>query len=217
VYKAKFPTLVIDDFYDNPDEIVDYAMSQEFTVSNPRYPGNRTETLDKLNPSLYDQFCKRLFSIYYDTYPTGVEVHTGFQLIPQFDSNPDSLKNKGWIHLDGGLFAGVIYLNKDAPSHCGTSIYMETGTGGIQDDKYTYYNGKFEEGFDDAMKTHYSAFTKTMRIDNQYNRLISFDGSTFHGADNYHTGSKSELRLTQVFFVTSMETKTDFPLTRGWK
>ena len=50
-----YPITVVDDFFSEPDKIVDYAMQQEFFPSeNGRWPGKRSKFLWELDRTLYD-------------------------------------------------------------------------------------------------------------------------------------------------------------------
>ena len=57
-----------------------------------------------------------------------------------------------------------------------------------------------------------SAFKETVRFNNIYNRMICFDSQTFHGINSFYT--EKEPRLTQAFFVVSLETDSGMPLER---
>ena len=59
------------------------------------------------------------------------------------------------------------------------------------------------------------AYIETIRFNNVYNRLIAFDSSSAHGVNSYY--SDSDLRLTQVFFVTKIGTNTKPPILRQKK
>lgn len=135
----KFPTLCIDDFYKNPDEVREFALKQDFCDTSKYWPGRRTRLLDKLNRTFFDMFCEKLFSIFYD-FESRVEweVFTTFQMIPPLSPDKDSPKNVGLIHRDDGgyddykdygmVFAGIIYLTPEIDKNCGTSIFKPKDT-----------------------------------------------------------------------------------------
>ena len=81
------------------------------------------------------------------------------------------------LNLDKNLFSGVIYLNKNEEIHAGTAIYRPVKT--------------FEE-HDGVL------LQETARFQQIYNRLVAFDGDTWHGRIGDNT---KEDRLCQVFFV----------------
>ena len=79
-------------------------------------------------------------------------------------------------------------------------------------DKGQYYKYGVDKNYESEMLNHNQHFIETVRFNNVYNRLISFDGQTYHGANNFFTDK--EPRLTQVFFVRSIKSKSKPPLQR---
>lgn len=209
-----FPTFSVDEFYEDPDAIRDFALSQEFNNLGSRYPGRRTDGLEKINPELFDMFCRKLFSIFYDFSVSTLDwnVTTSFQLIDKFD---DPGKDQGWIHKDGHvIFAGIIYLTPDARLESGTSIYREIEP---VDDSLFKLKEKFflegeDTGYNKALKEHTSKFEETARFNNVYNRLVAFDGNVYHGVNSFDAGA--DKRLTQVFFINNLRTNSGTPVTR---
>jgi hypothetical protein len=215
-----FPALCVDNFYEDPDKIRDFALSQKFTLTeNGRYPGKRTDPIYMLKPKMFDQFCEKLFSIYYDfgkSQDVTWRVETNFQLIEPYSADKNSYKNVGWIHQDVDcIFAGIIYLNPSVDRSCGTSIFElkpDCEYDHNQDKRKELYDAGIEDGYEEAIKKHNDCFVETIRFDNAYNRLVSFDGKSYHGANNFFNGD--EPRLTQVFFVYEMYTTSFTPLDR---
>ncbi len=221
------PITCIDNFYQNPDEIVKFANSLEFKKTSGIYPGLRTELLSTLDPEFFNNFCTKLFSLFYDYNCEEVnwQVQTVFQKIyPFFDPN-DSLLNSGWIHLDSPnhVAAGVIYLNKESDVKAGTSIYKVKYPETLSDCPHNYgdntpridfYANKevdIEEYKNKKIK-HEELFEKTLEFGNVYNRLVLYDINYWHKESNFIVNN-SEPRLTQVFFIESMEAYS-FPVLR---
>ena len=55
----KYPTIVVDNFFDNPNEIVEYSKTLDYYKADPTIPhskwqGKRTESIHKINRQLYD-------------------------------------------------------------------------------------------------------------------------------------------------------------------
>ena len=64
-----FPTICVDDFYKNPDQIRQFALNLEYNNKDNAtgdYPGKRTELLHLTHPNFFNTFCQKLFSIYFD-------------------------------------------------------------------------------------------------------------------------------------------------------
>lgn len=214
------PITCVDDFYTNPDEVRKFALSQEFFPSDGQWPGKRTKELDLVDPTFYDLFCKKIFSIFTDHSVSNYFVRTSFQLIDKFDENPASFKNKGWVHIDKNcMFAGVIYLTPDANPETGTSIFKLTDESTIDHDshcKQNLYAGKgISEKYEETITRHNGSYTETVRFNNVYNRMICFDSSQPHGVNSFYTDN--EPRLTQVFFVFNLESNSIPPIQRHKK
>ena len=215
-----FPTLVVDNFYDNVDAVRELALSLSFDVSENSYPGKRTKGLHEVAPKFFEYSCNKLFSLYYDYYtPVKWNVATSFQLIDPYDTDPLNVKNLGWIHKDiNAVFAGVIYLTPDANPDSGTRIYKikdgisEEEANNTQHHSHKLYgDNKIDDDYLKAIKTHKSHFEETINVKNYYNRLITFDSNSYHGVETVYSESS---RLTQVFFVTEVNAASKPPISR---
>jgi len=212
-----FPTFSVDNFYDDPNSVREFALAQEFTASDEgRYPGKRTKSIYELNPKLFDTFCSRFFGIFYDFSNTKVEwaVETSFQLIEPYGDIPGI--NQGWIHKDhDSLCGGVIYLNPTSSNNVGTSTWqLKPGEEFDLDQnlKHKFNRGEVTdlEWYADELKKANDKFHNPVIFSNVYNRMIAFDGETYHKIDGF---ALDEPRLTQVFFIKEIVTNTT-PLTR---
>lgn len=215
-----FPALVLDNFYEKPDVVRDIALSMKYEEqSDGRYPGVRTENLKDAHPALYNLLLGKLLLLYYDIGDENVEldVYTAFQKIPPFHSDPNNILNKGWIHKDHeAIAAGIIYLNKEADSECGTSIfklkpknsiytYDELTSMNFIDPKISLFkDGKINENYEENLIKNNDLFEETIRVGNVYNRLMFYDSSSFHGVNSYGV-TKEPFRLTQVFFINKLK------------
>ena len=128
---------------------------------------------------------------------------------------------QGIIHLDttyGALAAGVIYLNQDIDRDTGTSFYKLTDPDykikqhEFLDPIARYHAGEHVDGLDNICEKHYNMFEETMRVQNQYNRLVTYDSNVWHTATSYG----DQTRYTLRFFINELEsTHQNFPLLRG--
>jgi len=227
-----FPLTCIDNFYENPDAVVEFANSLEFTKMPGIYPGLRTNFLHNINQIFFDKFCEKLFSVFFDysQAPVNWNVQTHFQKIYPFTDDGNELINSGWIHLDAdAVAAGVIYLNKNTNIKAGTSMYQmkypelckEYKDGemryldyGLNTARIDFYDGK-EVDIEDYKKQkieHEELFEKTLDVGNVYNRLILYDIDYWHKESSFIMND-SNPRLTQVFFIPSVEA-SNFPIQR---
>ena len=110
--------IIIDNFYTNPEEVREFALSQDFSVRG-NYPGNRTVSF--LDDELKD-YINRIVSphagnvIYWAD--EGEETYTGaFQLT--------TAEDRTWIHADQTTgWAGVCYLTPNAHT-LGVLVYLD--------------------------------------------------------------------------------------------
>jgi hypothetical protein len=214
-----FPAICVDDFYEDPDYVREFALAQKFHKNhNGHWPGMRTDGLHNIDDKFFNYFCNKLFSLYFDLNTTNIKwnVETAFQIIPKLHSDKSSAKNTGWIHTDDGyIFAGIIYLNPNPNPDAGTSLYKLINPNNIDSSsaKIDLYKNNIDTDYDNSINKHNQSFQETARFNNVYNRLISFDSTVYHGANSFY--SESENRLTQVFFVKQITSNQNVPIQRS--
>ena len=220
-----FPVTCMDNFYQNPDKIRDYALSLNYSRDpKDKYPGVRSEPIHRLNPDLFNFSCKKLFSIFFDL---GVgnfdcKVSTSFQKIYPYecsDFNKQDI-NSGWIHQDFSVvLAAVVYLNPIPNLDSGTSIYRvkekynqdwQSNTGYLRSDFYSHKSKLSEDEYLKKKMEHSSKFEKTLDVKNVYNRIVCFPGDYFHTQSEFLIDTE-DFRLTQVFFVESLKSSVSPP------
>ena len=65
-----YPVTVVDDFFSEPDKVVEYAMQQEFFPSEDgRWPGKRSKMIIDLDRTLYDYICVKIISLFHPELP----------------------------------------------------------------------------------------------------------------------------------------------------
>ena len=203
-----FPALCIDDFYPNPDEVRKFALEQNFyPADGGTYPGKRTDHLHELDEDFFNYFCKRFMNVFYNYEHEEVNwvISSNFQLFPPYKGNNETALNKGIIHRDMAICAGVIYLTPNPNPDSGTSIYhLKDNVLPKQlnhDLRFDLHPGKEvdDEAFTKMQDANDSKFEETIRFQNRYNRLISYDAGNYHRANSYVHNDQE--RLIQVFFV----------------
>ena len=196
-----YPVTIIDNFFADPDAVVKMASEFEyFEDKSGAWPGKRTRSLFDLNEEFARCFAEKLFTVFYRQVPNYIQLDLTFQIVNPFDES----RNGGWIHADCPChFGGIVYLTKDPDPDTGTSIYTpNNGYYAIKNEiKEMHYRG--EDVHSTLYETAYNHmkenFTETVNVSNVYNRLMMFDGATFHGVRTF--GNKP--RLTMPFFVRS--------------
>ena len=209
IKNTHFPSICVDNFFSNPDEVRELALKQTYKkAEDGRWPGTRTDSLHLIEPEFFDAFCKKFFSIFFNLEEEiKWEVKANFQIVEPFTNEKNSLKNKGWVHTDdNSLISGVIYLTPGANPNSGTSLYQQIEKeipSNVRDVLTKFYLNNIDINYNETIKKNNSSFIKTTTFKNIFNRLIAFEGSTPHGVDTFFA---EELpRLTLVFFVLMYE------------
>jgi hypothetical protein len=212
----KIPLTVIDNFFQNPNEIRQYALELEYAKGKGNWPGKRTKFLEEINPKFSSSVAKKIFSVFVDlkNNPIEWEIESSFQLI-------SSYYETGWVHNDicreGWEIAGVIYLNPDAPLDSGTSIHRinkKVDVYNIDPRPFFELKHKFylEETIDiekyrKGRDFYNSTFERTVDVGNMYNRLVVYNTDEFHQANKYFGTTDKDSRLTFVFFAKTVANK----------
>jgi len=213
------PLTVVDDFLESPDSWVDFANSCEYNSDEDgRWPGKRTDPLHEIDADVFAKLCIRYFSLFFDFKHSNISwnVSAYFQKIKQ-------TADPGWIHYDSDgdypiILSSIVYLNRDINSGCGTSLYspkhIHYNPDLNLDKKKQAYKGII--GIDESVSyclENNRQYDETVRVNNKFNRLITFDASEHHGANLSGIDDGKE-RLTLVFFVHSVSSENKFPLER---
>ena len=186
--------IIVDDFYNNVDEVRKFALSQSFDVKG-NYPGVRTGCL--INDSTRENIQKI------------VEPHGG-KIVDWLESDEytgsfqmATSRERTWVHSDNvnnsyvhdspNYWGGVLYLNPDAPLEGGTSFYRSKVNKSI-------YNHNYDHLASDVYSQDMTKWDIATEVKNIYNRLILFRGDQWHSSSTYFGHDDETGRLTQVFF-----------------
>jgi hypothetical protein len=174
--------MIIDNFYTNPDNVRNFALSQSFDVKG-NFPGARPKPYlpeDVKNAiSFWMSFAGPVTEWFESQGYTGA-----FQLCTAND--------RTWIHADPfNTWAGVCYLTPNAPISSGTALYKHISS------------GEFSKTNDDYESNDYTKWEMTDYIANRYNRLVLYRGDLFHASLNYFGDSLYNARLFQTFFFNT--------------
>ncbi len=189
----KVQTIIIDDFYKNPDEVRAFALAQEFS-QHGNYPGQRTR------PFLAENVKNSISDI---IRPYAGEVTSwGDDSTGSFQYT--TARDRSWIHSDDTTdWAAVLYLTPNAPISAGTGIFKhkETGVNRWRSSEHTDSENSQAPGV-----LHSQDFTKWEMVDrlgNVYNRMVLYKGDLFHVSLDYFGNDKEDGRLFQVFFFNT--------------
>jgi hypothetical protein len=191
--------IVIDNFYNNPYDVRDYILTQEFSVKG-NYPGKRT--ISFATEQLKEQIQKYVL-------PFGGKI-TEFPIPKEDNSDASGIYNgsfqyttsrdRSWVHIDGyNNWAAVLYLTPEAPLSSGTSFYkFYDGTTCARDNEILKNKTETDNFSQDLTK-----WNKVDQVGNIFNRLILFNANRFHMSMDYFGDSKENGRLFQVFFFST--------------
>jgi hypothetical protein len=175
-------TIIVDDFYSNPDEVREFALSQDFSVKG-NYPGYRT--IPFLNESTKQGIQEMILPIAGQIVDWGEQYSGCFQLCTAGD--------RTWIHADvNNTWAGVLYLTPDAPLSGGTAFYKHKWTGDRTEDS--------EEQYEPRDLTKWDVVDQ---VGNVFNRLVLYRGDLFHASVDYFGSGSHDGRLIQTFFFST--------------
>ena len=201
------PTMVIDNFYDEPELVREYALGLDFFKGNRgSWPGVRTKLLHEFDRETLEILGKKLM-VYLKDYG-----YTGFdEFQSAFHSTPGSY-TRGWVHDDDPKLniAGVIYLNKEPLNGTGTTIYEDNNN--FDGSKYSQafmedvldVSVEEKEKFNNIREQQVAEFKKTITMESVYNRCIIFDTRQWHSPENFYGTTLEDSRLTQVFFARAV-------------
>lgn len=175
-------TVVIENFYQKPDEVRKHALSLKYSGDSNWYKGKRAT--EKYFPTgIKERFEKAL-----NTKINNIDVGASglFQITTSEDPQV--------YHHDDQKWAAVVFLSPEAPLESGTRIHASNSTNALT---------KRDEGIENAFPTGYldsTNFPIISDVGNVYNRCIIFDGQSIHSAGPYFGNSDETGRLVHLFF-----------------
>jgi hypothetical protein len=182
---------VVDDFYKNPDEVRDLALSSE-PKSEKKYTGalvgkrvveESKDLITNLKP-VFNKLCQheQWRNLEWDENHFN-ERWDDMKFMVNVTSDKDVKSNEGHVfHKDNTKYkwAALVYLNKDGEVGGGTDFYRWK-----------------EDEPSNAFKEHTPEHTCEMK----YNRMVLYEARHTHGAILEEGKIKDIPRLTQVFFM----------------
>jgi hypothetical protein len=207
------PTTIIDNFFDDPIWVRDFALLQEYAPApGGIWPGERTKYLHELNPAFFDHVISRFLATFYDFqfHQLDWNAKGHFQRVSK-------IYDEGWVHRDTASITGIIYLDPNPVPESGTTIYKPKYPGTLE-----LHTTKRNDSFEDTSKTqeishlrkeNNDQFEESIMVKNRFNRLVAFDSHLYHSANSY-IGVGDTSRLTLVFFIIGVVTPNKLPLQR---
>ena len=212
-----YPTIIVDDFFENPDDVVELANSVDYPFSDHTYPGKRSAHLGEIDGRFYNYFVTQMLSAF-GLQPRNSILNAYFQKVKPFSDEKWDKKNCGWIHRDSHptIFGGIVYLNKNADKDTGTSIYRLVKGFGVRNPEEQNVASELRRGnnvndieYTERYTDYHNQFEETVKVDNVYNRFFSFPNTAWHGVRTYGI----EERLTIAFFCSQIDPENLNPTT----
>lgn len=189
-YKRHVRAHVIDNFYNDPYAVREYALRQEY-YDDDGYVGRRTRTQHDI-PGVKETFEEIL-----GTKITGWCEEYGMNARFQWNYSEERLV----YHCDSQHWAGMIYLTPDAPPECGTSTWRHRETKVHHNTMINWEDGSGFKIFPGETYCDRTPYDEIDRFGNVFNRLVLFDGGLIHSASQYFGPfDKYKSRLWHMFF-----------------
>jgi hypothetical protein len=168
----------IDNFFDNPNEIIEFAKKQKFRGPLKEYQENwsgfRTKPIqmidEKMSEKINQYFSDKLFEPMFKD--SGCEYVYKFFTVTHFHYlTKDISFNESWFHKDQSLYAGVVYLNENPEEESGTILKCESGD---------------------------------VIIPNKFNRFVLYDSNITHSPQKGFGTDINDSRLTLTIFMPTI-------------
>jgi hypothetical protein len=190
--------VVIDNIYEDPDSVREFALSCEFQENSSYHKGQRSKEKFLTNElkALFERSLNKKITSWEN------QPHNG---VFQFCIAEDSLV----YHVDAQTYAAIIYLHPSAPPSCGTTLYRSKSTGlrrsPTEDDAKRLGMSTGELHYKIFKNNFYdkSDFETVDVVGNVYNRCSIFNAKTIHSASEYFGNSKENSRLFHIFFFNA--------------
>lgn len=215
-----FPSLQVNNFFDKPDYIRDYAESLNYQKISENYPGLRAKPENEFDFNLFENINFKIIRLLYPDHQifqtVGWNATSSFQKIKYEDIEAHILNKehpgKGWIHNDHeSKFTAIIYLSKH--NDCGTALYSPKNNymsnfNSVKvnpDLKNDYYSKNPNLNLDNYYKNlneHLNSFELDCLFNSSYNKMIGFDGSNPHSA--IYNLRPGEERLMYISFFENI-------------
>lgn len=206
----KTPVTILDNFFDNPDKIRDYALSLEYEKDpEGRWPGVRSKPLHEINRPLFDELCRRVLAMYFEL---GDSLGTISWEATMHFQKVDEAYVSGWIHIDDKVvITSIVYLNKNSNNNGGTSIYklknniLLPNSNELNKYKLDAYKGLINiKDVEKKREENNNQYLEIIKVKNEYNRILSFPGGFPHGAQDFFGNKDEDPRLTLVIFFNKL-------------
>jgi hypothetical protein len=177
--------IIVDNFYENPDEVREFALGVEYVEDNRWYKGLRS-TKNYQFEGVREAF-ENLIGEKIMSFPDEGSNNGCFQIV---NSNQQQV-----YHCDVQKWAAIIYLTPNAPIESGTRLHRSRITGKRMMETEQEAADTFKYGNYDSTR-----FDVVDSVGNMYNRLVIMAAQNIHSAGAYFGNDPQSGRLTHLFF-----------------
>lgn len=194
--------LVVDDFYENPMQIREFALMQDFSQDSRFYKGKRSKKF--LFESIKERF-EELLGCKIKNWLLNDTANGCFQIT----NSDDPLV----YHSDIQSYAAVVYLTPGASIENGTSFWKDKKYGcrtspfdPLEKDKFSSDEEReiaHNEIYNNNSNLNADCWELVDRFSPVFNRLVIWNGKLIHSAtgyENYNSEIPECNRLVQLFF-----------------
>ena len=192
--------IVIDNFYDNPTEVRNFALKLDYEA-HPHHPGFRTK--------------KQYITDHYDKFKEYFKSFGAIDVIETTESSGtfqyNTANDYSWIHTDSPVenyeaWAGIVYLSPESPYSAGTGFYKFRDGTILRDESLLLDNVTTIKTYGRNFNTN--DWTLVSNVGNIFNRLILFRSDQYHKSMNYFGTDINDGRLIQLFFFALIYEQT---------
>lgn len=181
---------VVDNFYEDPLAVRDYALSQYF-FDDEGYLGMRTR-----KQFFFDGVKERFEKIINKKITSWEEESMNGRFQTCKAGTPLV------YHCDQQKWAAMVYLTPDAPIECGTSFYRHKKTKKHHNSQFYNSNDDLNAVFNQKTFLDKTPYEMVDTVGNVFNRLVIFDGGLIHAASEYFGWDIPSSRLFHMYFFS---------------
>lgn len=182
-----------DDFLRNPYEVRNFALKQKYTT-DATYPGYRSLNVPEILKECILSEAKNILK------DENIKIKSAFQYVTKnFD--------EGLFHRDNSKYASILFMTPSPEKNSGLDICDQCDiilTNKQADVKHNFYanteNLWNQYKFFNLKKQINNQFNPIAKIPNKFNRIIYFNSSLYHRAQNFFGNSIGNSRLTIASF-----------------
>ena len=199
----QWPTLIVDNFFSDPQAIVKLSKTLKYVPSpDNTWPGTRSFPLHEVDNKFFLWSTRKIIALLYPSQIVNndsIKWQAGqyFQRVPY-----DVYGDEGGIHGDTEHeFTAIIYLSDHPQS--GTCLYegkhFNINAEHLEEKKRFFKDLKDRKRMEKYRNKNNAKFRKKVELFSNFNRLVLFDGSSWHNSQNLRTHQGDRLTLITFF------------------